>query len=120
MIEVTIQKVQSHWLFGMYHSGINDHVKDTVLKSLSDPCGKICVVFATVDFATVDFATVDLGMGVNLADVKFIMVHPVVSKTTSKKVVALEEKEDKHFQPYIGAQKTLQSINILLTIVNRK
>ena len=51
-------------LFGMYHSGTNDHVKDTVLKSLSDPCGKICVVFATVA----------LGMGVNLADVN-IVVH---------------------------------------------
>ena len=57
------EKIASNRLFGMYHSGTNDHIKDIVMKSLADPCGKIRVVFATVA----------LGMGVNLADVNRVV-----------------------------------------------
>ena len=57
------EKIAANRLFGMYHSGTNDSIKKVVMKSLSDPCGKIRVVFATVA----------LGMGVNLADVNNVI-----------------------------------------------
>ena len=41
-------------LFGMYHPGTNDYIKDIVMKSLADAWGKLRIVFAMVA----------LGMGV--------------------------------------------------------
>ena len=56
------EKIASN-LFGMYHSGTNNYIKDNVMKSLADPWGKLRIVFATVA----------LGMGVNLADVNRVV-----------------------------------------------
>ena len=57
------EKIAVNRLFGMYHSVTNDSIKEVVMKSLSDPYGKIRVVFATVA----------LGIGVNLADVNNVV-----------------------------------------------
>ena len=57
------EKIALNCVFGMYHSGTNDHIKDIIMNSLADPWGKIRVVFATDA----------LGMGVNLADVNRVV-----------------------------------------------
>ena len=57
------EPVAANHLFGMYHSGTNDSIKDIVMRSLVDPGGNIRVVFATVA----------LGMGVNLANVNTVV-----------------------------------------------
>ena len=57
------EKIVSNCLFGMYHSGTNDYIKDIVMKSLADPWGKLRIVVATVT----------LEMGVDLADVNRVV-----------------------------------------------
>ena len=47
----------------MYHSGMADHNKDVIMKSMADANGVVRVVFATVA----------LGMGVNLAGLNTII-----------------------------------------------
>lgn len=56
-------QICSNRLFGMFHSNTPEHNKDTFLKSLSKPDGKVRVIFATVA----------LGMGINLCDVNTII-----------------------------------------------
>ena len=37
----SVEKIASNRLFGMYHSGTNDHIKDVVMKSLASYPGPL-------------------------------------------------------------------------------
>lgn len=57
------EKVSKNRLFDMFHACTPSSVKDVILKSLSEPNGKLRVVFATVA----------LGMGIDLKDVNTVI-----------------------------------------------
>ena len=57
------KQISDNRWFGMYHANTPQHNKEVVLKSLTDPCGIVRIVFATVA----------LGMGVNLKGVNSVI-----------------------------------------------
>ncbi len=69
-------------LFGMFHAQTTDHIKAHIISSMSQACGTVRVVFATVA----------LGMGVNFVNLNhkllYTMEHQVVLTITFKKVAA--------------------------------
>ena len=56
-------KISMNRLFGMFHAQTTDHIKDHIISSMSQACGTVRVVFATVA----------LGMGVNFVNLNHIV-----------------------------------------------
>ena len=58
-------KISMNRLLCMFHAQTTDHIKDHIISSMSQACGTVRVVFATVA----------LGMGVNFVNLNHYIVH---------------------------------------------